>query len=269
MDRLAVSNIAWTGCDAQLFSKLGDAGVRGIEVAPCKIASWDSLSTRVVKDYRQVCESAGLCIPSFQGFLFGLPELQLFGNKDVFQKLREHVQRVAELAEICNATVMVLGAPSNRLLLGNDRESAFTLAVDRLGVLSEDCWAHGVSLGLEPIPEMYGGEFVHHYSEAIAMVKEVSNPGLVFHMDTACVYLANDNVALSIENSDKFIRHCHISQPQLADFSAPETYHLEASQALRKIAYDGWRCIEMKETPAGIDAVFEAVEFVSKTYSLD
>lgn len=269
MGKIAISNIAWTGNNEQVFELLAGLGVGGIEVAPGKVNNgWDALNTSVMSNYRKTCDSFGLVIPSFQAFLYGKPELQLLGDKQTFAALKQHMKFVSELADAAGAKVLVFGAPKNRLLFGHIYEEALELVKERLAVLAEICWQYKVSIGLEAVPQTYGGEIITSYKESAQIVSAVAHPGLVFHLDTGCTFLNGDSISQAIEHNMKSIAHFHISQPKISDFSEPADYHCEAAKALNAAGYDGWRCIEMLETEDALDAIRTAVNFAKEIYSV-
>lgn len=265
--KLAVSNIAWSGDHEKTLAQIAALGVQGVEVAPGKVTGgWDSLDIKAMHNYRTLCEDHGLSIPSFQAFLFGKPHLQLLGEPQVFDQLVEHMQFVAELAATAGASILVFGAPKNRLLLGRELADAETLLVERLGVLAEHCAAQGVSIGLEAVPAIYGGEIITSYADSLRIVQSINSPGLVLHLDTGCTWLNGDDIATAIDIAGPWIRHFHISQPQLSDFSEPALYHLTAAKKLRELEYGHWLCIEIREADHPMIAVEQAVGFVQSVY---
>lgn len=267
MNRLAVSNIAWSGSNSEILSLLASLGVSGIEVAPSKIMDgWTGLDLKTMDAYRRQCEDFGLVIPSFQAFLFNKPELQLLGSFENFEPLRNHVDFVAELAATAGAKILVYGAPRSRLLFGRSLEEVEDLCVDRLGLLAETCAKHHVSLGLEAVPPEYGGEIITSFRDSIRIVGKVNSPSLVLHLDSGCTWLNGDDVEAAISAAGKSIFHFHISQPQLADFSSPAKYHTAAANMLRSIEYSKWCCIEMRETEQPLVSLEQAVIFVKSTY---
>ena len=266
MLRLAISNIAWSGDDHIVLELISAAGARGVEVAPGMLGGWAGVSSQKVTAYRDLCADNGLSIPSFQAILFGKPELQLLGDKGVFGALKAHIQRVAELAAAANAGIMVLGAPGNRRLLGHSVEAGEQIARDRLRELSEIVWDQNISIGLEAVPSDYGGEIITGYRTSLDIVQTVAHPGLVFHLDAACTWLAGDSLADAILASSKALRHFHISQPQLGDFSEPADYHREAGNALARIDYQGWASIEMRETSTSKKSIQSAIREARRLY---
>ena len=267
MLRLAISNIAWSGNDNVVLALIASAGACGVEVAPGKLGGWTEVSGEKITAYRDLCAAYGLSIPSFQAILFGKPELQLLGEQRVFSAMKVHMQRVAELASAAGAGVMVFGAPANRLLLGHSVEDGEQIAGERLRELAEIVWAEGVSIGLEAVPSDYGGEIITDYRTSLNIVQSVAHPGLIFHLDAACTWLAGDSLADAIAISSKALRHFHISQPQLGDFAEPADYHRDAGDALARIEYGGWASIEMRETARPEESIRLAIREARRLYS--
>lgn len=265
MDKLAISNIAWTGNEDKVFKLLSDLGVTGVEVAPGKIAGgWERLNVNVMKDYKEHCANFGLVIPSFQAFLFGKPELQLLGDKYTFKAFKEHIKYISELAAVAGAEVLVFGAPKNRKLLGNSYSEAQELAKERLAELADICWQYKVSIGLEAVPESYGGEIIKSYRESFDIVNFVNNPGLVMHLDTGCTFLNDESIDDAIKNTSDYMKHFHISQPGLGCFTKPAEYNFNALKTLSKSNYKSWKCIEMLETEDPMASIKIAIEFYKK-----
>lgn len=267
MGKIAISNIAWTGNNEQVFELLAALGLGGIEVAPGKVNNgWDALNTSVIRNYRNACDSFGLVIPSFQAFLYGKPELQLLGDKQSFSALKQHMKFVCDLADVAGAKVLVFGAPKNRLVFGHTYEDALKLAQERLAALAEICWQHRISIGLEAVPQAYGGEIITSYKESANIVTVVNHPGLVFHLDAGCTFLNDDSISQAIELNAGSIAHFHISQPKLTDFSEPADYHLSAARVLNAVGYDRWLCIEMLQSENALYSIEQAVNFVKKSF---
>lgn len=267
MAKLAVSNLAWSDNNSFIFKSLAEIGVQGVEVAPTKIAPWNKLTTNAMLEYRRLVNDYGMDISSFQAFLFNKPELQLLSDDSSFQSFIDHMSFVFELAEVSGASVLVFGAPKNRLLLDHTYESALELALLRLTRLAELAVQHSVVIGLEAVPIAYNNQFITSYHESLFIVKTVSHPGLVFHLDIGCTFLEGDDVTKAIMDAGSDLRHFHISQPRLVGFSEPENYHKYASSALQKITYDGWLCVEMLENNLiSTSDLISSLSFVKRNY---
>lgn len=267
MHNLAVSNIAWTGNNHTVLSKIREHGITGVEVALGKIASWEELTKDKVKDYRSMCEDYGLTIPSFQAFLFGKPDLQLLGDQANFDQLLHHLEHVADMAYAAGARVLVFGAPSNRRLCGYTATEALRLAEERLFKMAAVAHERNATIGLEAVPRVYGEELITSYLLSMGLVERVNHPGLSFHLDSGATFMNNDDVSEAVVKFSDRVCHFHISQPNLENFSKPASYHPSAAEALRTTNYNRWSCIEMRESDDSLASIIEACDYVNQVYA--
>ena len=266
--RLAVSNLAWPAeAEAPALALLAAAGVTGVEVAPTRLAAWDELDAPRLSACAARLRSAGLCASSLQAILFGRPEPQLLGDADAFRLLAAHVERVSAIAASLGAGVMVFGSPRNRLRGDLPPAEAWQRGRERLRRLAEIAAAAGVALGIEPVPPVYGADFLTAWREVLRMVQEVDHPGVRVHLDTGCVSLHGDAIGEAVAASAAWLAHFHAAQPQLGPFDPPTAEHAAAAAALRAAGYRGWVAIEMREqAPEPLAAIATAVREVRRIY---
>ena len=68
--RLSVSNLAWPAdSDSAALDLLARLGVQGVEVAPTRLAPWESITRPQLADYRHKLGSFGLRASSLQAIL--------------------------------------------------------------------------------------------------------------------------------------------------------------------------------------------------------
>ena len=268
--RLSVSNLAW-GVDhhKQVLTLLAGLGVRGVEVAPTRIAPWADLSPDRLRRYRSEVEAAGLSISSLQAIFFGVEEARLLHDSLAFEAMSEQFRLVAEIGAILGAEIAVYGAPRTRMRGNMSHESARGIAMERFSVLGDIAQSFGVSIGIEPIPGAYGGDFLTSAFEVIEFVRELRHPFVRLHLDTGCVLLAGDKIDEAIRGGIPWLRHFHVSEPQLGDFTAPTAQHGLASASLRHTGYEHWIAIEMIEQDVNpIEALSTAIRFAMTTYEI-
>jgi D-psicose/D-tagatose/L-ribulose 3-epimerase len=264
--KLAVSNLAWGLAEQdRILPILSSLGVSGIEVAPTKIGDWESITLAMLANFRSHLNDNGLCISSLQAIFFGKPDAQLLASTDGFKIMCQHIDKLADIAAQLGAEVAVFGAPKNRLRAELSDAVAFELAVDRFRKLGDICQGR-MKIGIEPVPEFYGSDFIQTAREDLALVQAINHSAIGLHLDTGCVFLAGDAIDIAIHEGASDLIHFHIAEPELASFTSPKANHLLASEALRVIQYDRWLSIEMKESPNAVEAVTEAVKFVKNTY---
>lgn len=268
MMRLAISNLA-IPADTSITALAGlrALGVEGLEVAPTRLATWERLTPGMLSDYRLRLADAGLVVSSLQALLFGTQGLQLLGTRLAFEKMLEHLRRVAAIGGLLGAHIGVFGSPRNRLRGDMPTEAAWELGRERLGRIARAMADSGFALGLEQVPVAYGADFLVVAEELIRMVDEVGDPGLRVHLDSACVMLGGGAIAEAVTAAGRLLGHFHIAEPQLGPFSMPVCSHAAAAAALRAVAYTGWVAIEMLEQKeAPLDEVRLAAQFAIRTY---
>lgn len=264
--KLAISNLAWGLTDQdKILSMLSSLGVSGIEVAPTKIASWESITSSMLADFRSHLSDNNLCVSSLQAIFFGKPDAQLLASAEVFALMCEHIDKLADIAAELGGEVAVFGAPKNRIRGDLSPEVAFELAVERFRKLGDICQGR-MKIGIEPVPAFYGSDFIQTAAEDLAVVQAIDHPAIGLHLDTGCVFLAGDAIDTAIHNGAKQLIHFHVAEPELASFVSPQAHHESAAKALHTINYDQWISIEMKETSNAVESVIGAVNFTKKIY---
>jgi hypothetical protein len=266
--RLAVSSLALKeAVTAGEARQLVNAGVAAVELAPTRLGPWEELSRARIASARREIQDHGLAISSFQSIFFGLQGLELLGGTKPFQLLTDQCERVADLMTEAGALTAVFGAPQQRRRGSIDPEAAFAIGVERFAVLGGIFAARGVQLGLEPVPETYGCDFLTSWQEVLRMVRAVASPGLRCHLDTGCVLLGGGQIAEAIEISAMEVCHFHVAEPKLSGFAQPVADHEGAASALARIGYSATIAIEMlPQGDAPFLALMEAVGYVRQIY---
>ncbi len=268
--RLAVSNLAWPADQAaRAIDLLAGLGVSGVEVAPTRLAPWEDLRVDLAEAHRRLLSDAGLEVSSMQALLYGRPDLLLLGDAAAFAGMAEHFRLLAGFGAALGAGVMVLGAPHNRRRGDLPADVAWALGRDRLQTLGAIVTAEGLTIGIEPVPALYGGDFLTNWRDVLAMVRDVDHVGVGVHLDTGCVALGGDRIEEAVAACSSRLVHFHAAQPDLADFAAPAESHAAAACGLRSVAYDRWLSIEMRQQAEDpIAAVETAVRNVMAIYGL-
>jgi sugar phosphate isomerase/epimerase len=178
-----------------------------------------------------------------------------------------HIRRVTAIAATLGAEVLVFGAPKQRTKGDLTEEAAFLLGVRRLGILAQACADKGVTLGLEPVPAAYGGDFLPTWQDVQRMVDAVASSHIAVHLDTACIKLGGGDIGEAIASTQSSLKHFHIAEPQLGNFANPLEEHTIAAAALHKAGYNGWLAIEMLgKTDAAWGDTLESIAFSRRCY---
>lgn len=257
-----MSNIAWAYDDREkIYSDLACSGIQGVEVALTKFAPWDKLDLKKMITERELLQSYGLCVSSYQSLYFGRPDLQLLGEIASYNALIEHTVGLAKLAEgLSSGGPGVFGAPRNRLRGNLDQKNAFELGADRLRKLACAVEPMGFILVLEPAPPQYGGDFLVSEAECAEMVRQVNHPSLKLHIDTGCMELVGEIGSHVVKDHIDIIGHVHVSRPQLAPVAVSDRpANISLLHLLSSLNYSGWVAIEMREVPDSRVALSAAI----------
>jgi sugar phosphate isomerase/epimerase len=267
--KFSISDIAWSTQDARkILPQLHDLGITHIESAPTRLGAWEDIKVGTLKEYRSLCEDSGILINSFQAIFFGKGDLQLLGEKSNFQKFIEHLNIVFTLGAAIEIDLVVFGSPANRRLCGLNATDSSLLIKERLWEVAEHARSFGLKVALESTPTAYGGECLNTLSETYEVCKSLDHPSMVFHIDTGCAILADEDLNESIENYAPAINHFHVSQPYLESFIQPHHQHAAAAKSISAVNYSGAINIEMKSPAAGFPVVVASVEAVKSIYMI-
>ena len=266
--KLAFSNIAWAAAEEEeVLDALHAAGISGIEVAPTRLGpDWQGASEEAAAVYARTLRRKGFAIPALQAILFAKPELQLFGSDADRQQLSEHLEEMARLAAAFGASSLVFGAPKNRQLGAVPPDQAFSLAGEFFRSVAPVYERYGVCLCLEANPTEYGCTFITTSAEAAQLVRAVNSAGFGLHLDTACLFLAGEEINAAISSNLDILRHFHVSEPFLESFAAPKIDHAGVAAMLRGASYGGWISLEMRATDQPVGDVQNAARFLARTY---
>ena len=254
--RLAFSNLAWSPeQDATIWPLLRVHGFTGIEIAPTKLwPEWQGATPDAAQAYRQRLHDAGFEVPALQAILFAQPQARLFDPAGE-QVLEAHMARVAALGGALGAKVAVWGAPKQRDCGSRSFEAALDHAVplcQRLAGLFAD---HGVSLCIEPNPRRYHCNFVWTTLQGIELVQRVAHTHFGLHLDSAALFLEQEALPDVWPKAAPYVRHFHLSEPDLGDFAAPQVPHATNLATLDAARYDGWCSVEMRPPQAPLAQV--------------
>lgn len=263
---LAISNILWTPeQEGAALIAAKAAGTDGIEVAPSRIARWDALTPATAIAYRAKLADNGLTIPSMQALLFGVPDVALLADTASYQRLADHLTRVADIAAILGARVLVFGAPKQRLRGALDAPAANALAAERLRPIGDALHQRGVVLGIEPVPAAYGADFLHNVTEVATLVRQVNHPTIRLHLDTGALHLAGEDVSVVTANAD-ILCHVHLSRQLLAPLTEALPLDAPLAAALQALPYHGWLSIEIGPQAEPLPVINKALPLARTLY---
>ena len=266
--KISISNLASDGTPIEsILPILREAGINSLEIAPTVVwPGWEGATVEAAEAFAESLKEQGFSVSSMQAILFAKPELQLFGTPKQLGGLKSHIEYVTDLAQAMGAQILVIGAPKNRLRGEMPFDRARHIAVEFFAHVGDACAKRGVCLCIGPNPVEYSCDFITNSADGLGLVDLVSSPGFGLHLDIAGMHLAGESVHDAIIAAGDRIRHIHVSEPNLDDFSNPICDHEGAARALQEINYKGWLSIEMRKCKNPEESVKHACDFVMERY---
>jgi sugar phosphate isomerase/epimerase len=269
MNRLAVSNIAWTPAqDARALALLEALGVGGLEIAP-GVAFSDEADPfdpppASVSRLRAGAEAHGLALVSMQSLLFGVSGAALFEGDAARAKLTAAVERAIALAGRLGIPNLVFGSPANRRIpAGMERDRADAIAAETFRRLGDRAAAAGTRIALEPAPEAYGTNYLTSIGEAARAVREIGHPAVTLNFDLGALAMngEREEAGRLFGELQDLVSHVHVSEPHLAPAPASERTFRDTASAILGHGYAGWFSIEMRAAGSdNLDRVHACVE---------
>lgn len=267
--KFAVSNIAWPRDQDEAVSRVfNEHGVAGIEIAPTKL--WPQplqASDSDIDAVRRFWADRGIAIVAAQALLFGKPELAIFESAATRTATLEYLGGIVQVCARLGAGALVFGSPKNRRIGSLPHEEAMRIAVEFFTRLGETAANAGTCIVMEANPPVYGADFGTRAADAIELVERVNHPGFRLHLDTGCMTLAGDLIAETLAGGRKWMKHFHVSEPNLdPPGTSGKVDHAAFAAALRD--YTGWISLEMREVqPFDLAAFAQSVRWLKSNYS--
>ena len=246
--KLSISNIAWPLHEEEYFlSLIKEYGCSGVEIAANKIWTEPIETSREErKKYKKFVNRHGLEILALQSILYTRRDLGLFKGKEIEVKTISYLKDLCHVAADIGAKVLVFGSPANRTLNGFPVDKAFEHAAEFFYQIGAEAIKCDIFMCIEPLSRLYT-DFVNTVLEGIHLVELVGSKGFGLHLDSAALYDEGSDVVSALKKSKQFLRHFHVSEPELVEIDTSGTVdHRTAGAVLREIGYDGYVSIEMR-----------------------
>jgi sugar phosphate isomerase/epimerase len=268
--RVGLSNLLWPAdLDPAAAALLAKHGIDSIDVAPTRYEQ-DIVAVAPARwrEVRRWWAGRGIAITGMQSLLHGTDGLDIFGEAPVRERTAAHLRANLRIAVELGATQLVFGSWRNRLRRGLEAGPALERAAEFFGPLGEEAAALGVCLGIEPISERYGNDFLVNHDEAAALVERVSSPGFGLVFDVGCAALAGEDVAAVARRHATLVRHVQIAEFELAPLDAANPVHAVAGRALRTALAGRVASVEALAPPEmpTLEAIAQSIAVATRYY---
>ncbi len=251
--RLAFSNIAWNvEQEDEIADLIVKHGIKAVEIAPTKyFAAPCSPTVAEIEKCRGAWTQRGISVVACQSLLFQMTHLNILGgiSLEAEQIQRDTVEYLSEIMRIgaeLGAQRFVFGSPRNRDRAGLDDATTLHRAIVGFSHLAKHASSQDVVFCIEPNPVQYQCNFLTTAAEALSMVEQVNLPGLGLHLDSGIMLLNQEDPGETIENGFTWLRHFHISEPNLMPIGQQNVDHASIAKTLRRLDYQGYVSVEMR-----------------------
>ncbi|MDR1522043.1 MAG: sugar phosphate isomerase/epimerase [Streptococcaceae bacterium] len=262
--KLSISQMAWNQTDnIKVLAYLKTQNFQGIEVLPTMVVKdnpYGSLEEAVIFQ-QKLAREYSLEISSMQSLIYGRRE-NLFGTDEEREVLLNYLQKAILFANKINCPNLVFGSPKNRLI-GKVTKEKEQKAYSFFKKLGDFAYEHKTFFSLEANPAIYGGDYLLTTKQALDVVKEVNSPGFCLNLDLGAV-IENKESLDFLQKKIDLVNHIHISEPFLAKIK-PRTLHQELAEILRKLNYEKYVSIEMKNLK-NFETTKKVIEYIKEVF---
>lgn len=214
---LCISNIAWDAMyDNKMYKICSDMGYDGVEIAPTRLfpnEPYDNID-EAKKWARNLEHKYGLKVYSCQSIWYGRKE-NVFGSSKEREILLEYSKKAFSFAEALKAKNVVIGCPKNRNGYIKDMQSNEAISIEFFSKLAEIAYEYDIILSIEPIPTIYGTDFLNNIYETVHFIERIDRNSIRLNLDIGEMLYNHENVNM-LKGWENSIGHVHISEPRLS-----------------------------------------------------
>ena len=175
-------------------------------------------SRKIVLERLSELSDFGLKPISMQSLLYK-KRSSVIWNKFSKKNFVRELKKAIELAKELKISNLVFGSPLNRSFNENiNTEEAVLLSKSIFLDLADYAKKNDVTICLEFNPPEYGTNFLNNHEELAAFLKFLSHSNLKMTFDIGCMKMSSpsESITESMFANKKFIKHVHISEPNLS-----------------------------------------------------
>jgi sugar phosphate isomerase/epimerase len=237
---LSISNIAWAYSQTDdILKLLKRFGITCLEIAPTKMASWDSIDNTLLT-------SALLkpCTYTSCKSIFFNTSITLFENPDTFI---EHYRKVASICRTLGIKTVVFGSPKQRHI-GNHDIMCIVPIFREIATISKE---HNLLFCIEPNAKDYGCTWLTTISDVLQFIRIIDRDTIKLNLDTGN-YLMEQDVFIFDNDTVSYIGNIQVSNRHLQPLCDINTTDMTITKNLIKnitdLEWNGTVSLEMRET---------------------
>jgi D-psicose/D-tagatose/L-ribulose 3-epimerase len=213
-NKLSISHLGWAADDNEKISDiLKFFKVNYIDIVLSKYFSdLESIKRNKLINIKNYWRKHSINLYGMQSILFGYENLNIFQNKFQRQKLIYLLKKVNFAAKILGIKKITFGCPKNRFIYKNkyNEKVAINFFRDVSFILNKN-----ITLCIEPIPLIYGNNFLTTTAETAEFVKKINRKNIKLQLDTSCIKINKENFDDIISRYKNIVGHIHVSEKNL------------------------------------------------------
>lgn len=261
--KLSVSNIAWSVVDdIKVASFLKSNNVSYIDIAPTKYFSFESQpADEEILKVKDFWLSYGIKVIGMQSLLFATNGLNIFDTRS-HDKLFNHLQKIARVANKLGAKYLVFGSPKNRDSSGLNLFQIKSISEFFFNKLGDIGLQNDVIFCLEPNPEIYNCNFIKSSTEAARFVADLKHPAIKMQLDTGTIITNNEDYNNEIITYKDLVGHIHLSSTLLRPITHDKVRVAHLIETIKQNFINAVITIEMAESPELFESILFAKEYL-------
>ena len=252
---------------------VGDAGYKGIEIAPFTLVKEGvgEIGQAQRKEMVKAMTDNGLVCAGLHWLLAPPPAGLHFTTPDEAVRAKS-VDYLNELIDFCGdlgGKALIFGSPKQRNTVGISIDEAKKYFADGLASVADHAQARGVQVLIEPLDKTQT-DVVNITAEAMELVEKIDHPAIQTMFDFHNTVDETETFEEIITNNFKFIQHVHVMEMDGTYLGTGDaaTKYVKAFQTLKDMGYNKWVSLEVFDfTPGGKKIAEESIKVLKEIES--
>ncbi len=223
-NKLSISHLAWNSdINDKIVNIFKLFNVGYIDIVLSKyFSNLESLNLNRLISIKNYWRKHSIKIYGMQSILFGYEHLNIFENKLHRKKLIHLFKKINFAAEILEIKKITFGCPKNRLIGKNNFNERVAINFFRNVSLVLN---KNITLCIEPIPSIYGNNFLTTTAETAEFVKKIKRTNIKLQLDTSCIKINREDFEHIRTMYKNIVGHIHLSEKNLTGIKNTKSNH--------------------------------------------
>lgn len=214
-NKLSISHLAWLSNNNKKNANILKLfKVQYIDIVLSRyFPNLESIKRNKLISIKNYWKKHSINIYGMQSILFGYENLNIFQSKFEREKLLHLFKKINFAAKTLGIKKITFGCPKNRSINKSkyNEKVAINFFRDVSLILTKN-----ITLCIEPIPMVYGNNFLRTTEETADFVKKIKRKNIKLQLDTGCIKINKESLADIVTKYKSIVGHIHISEKNLS-----------------------------------------------------